>query len=576
MKYLREYIRLKICDVLIEGRLEDAKEKYRKRLSPSTINGLANHDPTANKKYLDWMCRELAVVGEASGKITDIIATANEWERVGRNLPEKDIYKLSAQEAEDALKAYDTSQTGKRKQRYQNAQGATFVGETDTHIVYHITSHAGAQALGTGTKWCITMSSDQYWKMYTNGSNGDARFYFLIPKSASSVKYALLVERYPTEPPIFRFEAYNPPDQNLGDSDLPEIVSAKPIVRSHFAATGGPLKLASMEAVEKTIYRASEQGYDITFDALNLVEPSPNESPTRMYSVGIAINKNVHTLDDRKAMLDRAKTPEARRIIEFYLANTKKNELINLAGVDRLNSLLGNPDTLKALKAVELAEQMMRDNELIPGELIPFVTAVDNFPSQRTSELVLEYAVSSIPQLNWIAVAYLPVCKGVWKQCRTVTDSQEVKHCAEMLINARLGDLPDCISPVEGYFRDVIMNSRVALIHQKLPRYAMSIRAFAANVANVYFQTVNEIYTPEDALATVSDAMAHFRKNARTVEYFNYFVDIQQRYIAAWRAGHKYGLVLHLSAPERILCPLGEFCIECSNRIPATPTRFCK
>ena len=293
-----------------------------------------------------------------------------------------------------------------------------------------------------------------------------------------------------------------------------------------------------------------------------------------MYSVGIAINKNVHTLDDRKAMLDRAKTPEARRIIEFYLANTKKNELINLAGVDRLNSLLGNPDTLKALKAVELAEQMMRDNELIPGELIPFVTAVDNFPSQRTSELVLEYAVSSIPQLNWIAVAYLPVCKGVWKQCRTVTDSQEVKHCAEMLINARLGDLPDCISPVEGYFRDVIMNSRVALIHQKLPRYAMSIRAFAANVANVYFQTVNEIYTPEDALATVSDAMAHFRKNARTVEYFNYFVDIQQRYIAAWRAGHKYGLVLHLSAPERILCPLGEFCIECSNRIPATQPDF--
>jgi len=575
MSYLREYIRLCIPEILIEGRLEDAKAKYRKRLSPSTIDGLASHDPTPNKKYLDWMCRELALAGEASGRVFDITATANEWERVGSNLPERDIYKLTAKEAEDALKDYDAKQAGKRKQRYKDVSGAAFVGETDEHIVYHITTHAAAQALGTGTKWCITMSTDQYWKMYTNGSNGDARFYFLIPKSSTAVKYALLVERYPTDPPIFRFEAYNPPDENLGDSELPEIVAAKPIVRRHFAATGGPLKLTSMEAAEKTIYRASEQGYDITFDALNTVEPSPNESPSRMYSVGIAINNKVHTLDDRKAMLDRAKTPEARRIIEFYLTHTKKNDLINIVGVERLNALLANPDTLKALKAVGLAEQMMSANELITGELIPFVTAVDDFPSQRVNELVLEYAASSIPQLNWIAAAYLPVCRDIWKQCRTVTDSPAVKGCADMLINARLGDLPDCIPPVEDYFRDTIMNSRVALMHQKLPKHAMSVRAFAANVANVYFQRVNELYTPADALATVNDAMVHFRKNPRTIEYFNYFADIQQRYIAAWKAGHKYGLVLHLSAPESILGTLSQFRVQGSDRISSAPSRFC-
>lgn len=189
MRALREYIRLHIQDILVEGRLEDAKKKYADRVDDQTFQLIVANDPSGNHKYLDWACREIV----SGAKPDDVIPTFNEWERVGKNLSQKDIYKFSAKQAEDALKDYDAKQSGKRKQKYGNISGATPIGETERYIVYRITTHEASRTLGSGTKWCVTMNTDRYWNMYTEEKGG--KFHFFIPKSSSNEKLACLTYR---------------------------------------------------------------------------------------------------------------------------------------------------------------------------------------------------------------------------------------------------------------------------------------------------------------------------------------------------------------------------------------------
>lgn len=182
---LREYIRKQIIELLYEGRLEDAKKKYAGKIDDQTFQLITANDPSGNQKYLDWACREISSGASAE----DVIPTFNEWERIGKNLPEKDITKLTAKQAEDALKAYDAKLSGKRKQKYGSVAGAAVIGETSKYIVYRIETHSASRELGTGTKWCITMSTAKYWNSYIEGGS---KFHFFIPKKSGIDKIACM------------------------------------------------------------------------------------------------------------------------------------------------------------------------------------------------------------------------------------------------------------------------------------------------------------------------------------------------------------------------------------------------
>lgn len=184
MQALREYIRLKIADVLLEGRLESAQKKYAGKIDDQTFQLIVANDPSGNQKYLDWACREIV----AGAKAEDVIPTFNQWDSIGKNLPERDIYKLSAKQAEDSLKDYDTKQSGKRKQKYYSIKGADIIGETDRHIIYFVRTHDASRKLGTGTKWCITMGNSKHWDQYAKERSN---FYFLIPKRSNEKKFAI-------------------------------------------------------------------------------------------------------------------------------------------------------------------------------------------------------------------------------------------------------------------------------------------------------------------------------------------------------------------------------------------------
>ena len=79
----------------------------------------------------------------------------------------------------DDLKA-DKSKTEEKK--LAKMEGAELVTEDDNWRVYKITSHDASRIYGSGTKWCITESSSQWWDKYAKRST----FYFLLSKNRDS------------------------------------------------------------------------------------------------------------------------------------------------------------------------------------------------------------------------------------------------------------------------------------------------------------------------------------------------------------------------------------------------------
>lgn len=180
---LREYIRKHIVGILVEGRLEDAKKKYAGRIDDQTFQLLVANDPSGNHKYLDWACREIA----KGASVDTVIRIFNEWQSIGNNLPERNIYKFSANEAEDALSSYKLQRTDKRKSKYESIPGATIAQETDNYLVYHIETPEASSSLSSGTQWCISKPST-----FESYQKDGASIHICIPKKSNLQKFAFV------------------------------------------------------------------------------------------------------------------------------------------------------------------------------------------------------------------------------------------------------------------------------------------------------------------------------------------------------------------------------------------------
>ena len=199
---------------VFEG-LKSARTTYLDtgKIDSATFDWLVAADPTPQKKYLDWMCKQ-AVSGAFDSltftEVNTIVADFYEYSK--KNLvDEKDIYKYgTVKEVEDAVKKAK-SKTTKKQKKEKASRGAETSFETDRYIGYNIYSHEASKKYGEGAPWCTRSETNpSHWFGYRY--NDRKSFIYILNKNKPTNKYALLYKYDDIQ------SCYNSADSDIGFS----------------------------------------------------------------------------------------------------------------------------------------------------------------------------------------------------------------------------------------------------------------------------------------------------------------------------------------------------------------------
>jgi hypothetical protein len=165
-----------------------------KRKHPALdVAGLAELDPTPQKKYLGWLVRQ-AAAGLPREDLADALAefTANE-----RFLPNRNLDSYSSPSAlKAAVSDAQEARFSAKRDQYSGIEGAWLEFKTPHYACYSVHSHQAMRKLGAGTKWCVTEEDPGHWEGYTTSQIEKRRattgslFYVMIPLLGGE-KYAV-------------------------------------------------------------------------------------------------------------------------------------------------------------------------------------------------------------------------------------------------------------------------------------------------------------------------------------------------------------------------------------------------
>lgn len=225
--------------LLNENRIQQAKNKY-KCLPPTLVDYLSNGDPTGNKKYLDWMCKQIwdsegdndFDVGkgiymwlEENGdyqKLNDptsspdcqkvwmesyhpdgrqhdfstlpiqywlkdmadaIIEEVTYFNRFSSSLTKKDINSYNYNTLLNAL-----AQKKIQSKEKELAKDVTKIYEDNSWLIVSPKSHQASCTYGANTKWCVTMKDDpHYFKTYTQ----EPEYLIFVINKGTNEKWAI-------------------------------------------------------------------------------------------------------------------------------------------------------------------------------------------------------------------------------------------------------------------------------------------------------------------------------------------------------------------------------------------------
>ena len=159
----------------IAGIREDLIKKYPE-LEEDIIT-LSEQDPSKRNKYLSWAVKQLIQDDQAStDALVYIIKSFND--NYGK-LPEKDINKYKYWELKEILKELQLVKSKRMIVNDIKTTGADKIHEDDQCVVLHIKTQASACFYGNGTKWCITMKKEDYYKQYVDKN---IAFFYILRK----------------------------------------------------------------------------------------------------------------------------------------------------------------------------------------------------------------------------------------------------------------------------------------------------------------------------------------------------------------------------------------------------------
>lgn len=205
--------------LILEGRLEDAKEYFKNEIGdswPYTEEGSPYHhflqgvnledrfnlfvenDPSPNNKYLKWMIN--AYLSELHGiNPVDVYSAVQKFHtNLDRLTPNfmynildvspkikkspKDINSYEyLSELERVVDELENVVTRKEKEK-QIKKEKDIIYQDDTWLIIKPKTHQSSCYYGAGTKWCTTAKSDEYFKKYTDRGV----LYYVIKKEKTS------------------------------------------------------------------------------------------------------------------------------------------------------------------------------------------------------------------------------------------------------------------------------------------------------------------------------------------------------------------------------------------------------
>jgi len=176
--------------LLIEGRLEKAKERYPE-FANYVIEFFAHYDPSGNQKYLDWMLGLVDDMDKSLGSDfkqgepdlqihRNIIRAVKFFHENQQRFKQRDINQYKdLVELNQAIEVVKENIKQKELEK-QHKKERDIIYKDDRWFVVSPKSHAASCTYGAGTRWCVTMKNDdQYWNRYTRNAN----FFFILDKT---------------------------------------------------------------------------------------------------------------------------------------------------------------------------------------------------------------------------------------------------------------------------------------------------------------------------------------------------------------------------------------------------------
>lgn len=205
--------------ILSEGRVEDSKQKWSKGVlnqvssmvtddtdddmisdfSDQVFDEFVKGDPSGNNKYLDWMLQNFVYFGDNFDStdpldlVNDILSDVTYFHNNIKKFKNKDILSYTGGELKSTIEQLKLTPTRKEVK----AKGSEVIYKKDQYRVIRPVTVEGSCFYGSGTKWCISMKSDNtHFNQYTKNS----LFFFVIDlnKDRNDPTYKVAVRKYYT------------------------------------------------------------------------------------------------------------------------------------------------------------------------------------------------------------------------------------------------------------------------------------------------------------------------------------------------------------------------------------------
>ncbi len=213
---LKEYLDF----MLVEGRVDDARDKFPDMEDENFEYLVANQPAGSNNKYLMWACKQADELLENDPDpqgLRIVVQAIRLFDGNKQRLEKKDLnqYKDMA-EVETAVEKLGGASKGQQAKQARADSDAIYNDEQFTVIRPH-TAEASCK-YGIGTKWCIAATASRnYFNTYASSNN---KFYFIIDKHAQpnshNSKLAIVINDAPTDDNQNRIQVFNAPDHQVG------------------------------------------------------------------------------------------------------------------------------------------------------------------------------------------------------------------------------------------------------------------------------------------------------------------------------------------------------------------------
>lgn len=184
---LKEYFSF----LLVENRIDDAREKFPEIDEDGWQQLVANQPAGSNNKYLMWGAGQV----DDGFSVEVVVQVIRLFDGNVNRLKQKDINQYKDVGAiEKAIDELPTKKTKSQEQKQARAD-TDKIYEDDRFLVVRPHTTEASCKYGTGTKWCIAATQTRNY--YTQYSESNNKFYFVIDKKAAAgspeSKFALAI-----------------------------------------------------------------------------------------------------------------------------------------------------------------------------------------------------------------------------------------------------------------------------------------------------------------------------------------------------------------------------------------------